>query len=274
MSEGKASLPKISAGRTATIYKYTGDRVLKHYRSSFPRKAIEEEFAIGSWLDSVLADIPHTYELKDVGDSLGIVFEYIEGKPMLQKLAANPWKLFLYAKQMARLHWKIHSTPITVTNEIPSLKESLLKKVSRASLLNEPEKSTIISHLSLLKEGDSVCHGDFHPDNIIVSNGRHVTIDWLTARIGNPIADVAQTWLLLSMGTLPEKKTAFEVFLARHLRDLFCRSYLDEYKRLSNFDWKELEHWKLPVAAARLFENVSDQENKNLITFIRSKLKM
>ena len=101
-----------------------------------------------------------------------------------------------------------------------------------------------------------------------------MTVDWLTARIGNPIADVAQTWLLLSKGTLPERKTAFEVFLARHLRDLFCRSYLDEYKRLSNFDWKELEDWKLPIAAARLVENVSDQENKNLITFIRSKLKM
>jgi hypothetical protein len=74
------------------------------------------------------------------------------------------------------------------------------------------------------------------------------------------------------MGTLPENKTAFEIFLAKKLRDMFCRRYLKEYKRLSNMDSDELEKWKVPVAAARLVENVSDQENQNLLKFIRLKL--
>jgi hypothetical protein len=75
------------------------------------------------------------------------------------------------------------------------------------------------------------------------------------------------------MGTLPENKTAFEIFLAKHLRDMFCRSYLREYKKLANFSSQEFDEWKLPVAAARLIENVSDQENQNLLRFIGMKLK-
>jgi hypothetical protein len=86
------------------------------------------------------------------------------------------------------------------------------------------------------------------------------------------MADVARTWLLLTMGTIPENKTAFELFLVKYLRDLFYRGYLREYKRLSNFAADEFEEWKLPVAAARLIENVSDQENHNLLRFIRMRL--
>jgi hypothetical protein len=112
----------------------------------------------------------------------------------------------------------------------------------------------------------------FIPDNIIVAKDRLVTVDWITARIGNPIADVVRTWLMLTMGTLPENKSAFEIFLAKYLGDIFCYGYIREYMNISNFSTNEFEAWKLPVAAARLIENVSDKENQNLLTFIRSEL--
>jgi hypothetical protein len=102
-----------------------------------------------------------------------------------------------------------------------------------------------------------------------MSKDRLVTVDWITARIGNPIADVARTWLLLSMGTLPDDKNAFEIFLTKYLRDSFCNSYIREYINLSKLPDSELESWKLPIAAARLIENVSDHENQNLLKFIR-----
>ena len=74
------------------------------------------------------------------------------------------------------------------------------------------------------------------------------------------------------MGTLPENRTTFEIFLAKRLRAIFCNDYIREYKRLSNFQPEEFEEWKLPVAAARLIENVSDKENQNLVRFIKLRL--
>lgn len=181
--------------------------------------------------------------------------------------------VFSYSKRMAKLHFKIHTTSISHNQSIPLLKESLADKIARVSLLSREEKEVILSHLWALKDGSSVCHGDFHPDNIIISKDRLVTVDWITATIGNPLADVARTWLLLTMGTLPENKTTFEIFLAKNLRDLFCHGYIREYQKLSNFAFREFEEWKLPVAAARLIENVSAFENEKLLALIRTELK-
>ena len=191
---------------------------------------------------------------------------------MLQNLAKKPWLVFSYSKKMARLHWNIHRANLDFNDGIPLLKESLTDKIGRTPLLAPEEKAILISHLAILKEGSAICHGDFHPDNIIISINSLVTVDWITARVGNSIADVARTWLLLTMGTLPDNKTAFEIFLTKYLRDAFYLSYIKEYKKLSRFSDSELEDWKLPVAAARLLENVSEKENQNLLKFIRLKL--
>lgn len=271
MSEIQSPLRKLNSGRTATIFKYTDEQVLKVFRSTFPQEAIDEEYKIGFYLNHIDLDIPLTYSRKAGYDSRTIVFEYIPGKSMLQKLASAPWKVFTYPKQMARLHSIIHSIHAS-DPDLSSLKESLTNKISRVSLLNADEKAIIISHLLGLKDGNAICHGDFHPDNIIVTNDRLVTVDWITARIGNPIADVARTWLLLRMGTLPENKTRLEVALATYLRDLFCSLYIKEYRKLTQFNIEEFETWKLPIAAARLIENVSSQESENLLKFIRMRL--
>ena len=71
---------------------------------------------------------------------------------------------------------------------------------------------------------------------------------------------------------IPENKTKLEVGLATYLRDLFCSLYVKEYSGLTQFNVKEFEAWKLPIAAARLIENVSFQENENLLKFIQMRL--
>jgi hypothetical protein len=264
---------KVGAGRTATIFRYGQNRVIKLFRDNFPKHAIDEEFEIGLSLNAIEFTIPKTYELINIEGSSGILLDYIEGHSMLGNLAGKPWMVLSYAKRMARLHFEMHQLKISERAPLKSLKESLAEKIDRVSFLSSEEKGHIIPLLSKLQDGSALCHGDFHPDNIIMSKRKMVTVDWITASIGNPNADVARTWLLLTMGTLPEGKSAIELFLAKHLRDLFCRTYLKEYLRRSNFTHAELNGWKVPVAAARLIESVSDQENQNLLKFIRTELK-
>lgn len=265
-------LKKIGAGRTATIFLYGHDRVIKLFKSTFLQQAINEEFDIGRTLNLSGLSIPTTYEIVEVDHSKGILLDFIEGRSMLQNLASKPWLVLRYAKKMANVHFKIHEADFKGNKCIKPLNPSIADKISRVSRLTSEEKTATLSYLSCLPDGSSLCHGDFHPDNIIMSKDRLVTVDWITARIGNPIADVARTWLLLTMGTLPEDKSRIEILLAKHLRNWFCRTYLKEYRKLSNLSLDELESWKLPVAAARLIENVSDQENEKLLIFIRMKL--
>lgn len=99
----------VGTGRTATIYRYDQNKIAKLYRPNFPKKAINEEFQIGLTLNYVSLDIPKTYKLVQLEKSQAIVLDYILGPSMLQVLASKPWRVFSYSKQMAGLHFKIHS---------------------------------------------------------------------------------------------------------------------------------------------------------------------
>lgn len=131
-----SQLQKVGAGRTATIFRYGLKQVVKLYKPTFPRKAIDEEFQIGLTLNHLGLDIPQTYELVDLKEDKGILLDYITGISMLQNLASKPWMVFSYSKQMARLHFKIHRTPISNNQSIPSLKESLTDKISRGEFID------------------------------------------------------------------------------------------------------------------------------------------
>ncbi|MFC2013409.1 phosphotransferase family protein [Chloroflexota bacterium] len=60
-------------------------------------------------------------------------------------------------------------------------------------------KEVVLEALEQLPDGSAVCHGDFHPRNIIISSRGPVIIDWANATQGNPLADVA--WILLASQT-------------------------------------------------------------------------
>ena len=46
-------------------------------------------------------------------------------------------------------------------------------------------------------DGDRLCHGDFHPMNILGDVSQPVIIDWPDARRGDPAADVCRSYLLM-----------------------------------------------------------------------------
>jgi hypothetical protein len=37
---------------------------------------------------------------------------------------------------------------------------------------------------------DTLVHGDFHPDNVVIAGGRHVIFDWTDACVGHPFVDL------------------------------------------------------------------------------------
>jgi hypothetical protein len=120
-------------------------------------------------------------------------------------------------------------------------------------------------------EGNSLCHGDFHPANVILSPKGPVIIDWADASSGDPLADVARTVVLLRFGPLaepdPVRRTLF-----RTLGFLFLGAYLRHYKRLTGGNEARLMKWLTVSAAARLGHGITE-ERAALMTFVRRRLK-
>ena len=103
-------------------------------------------------------------------------------------------------------------------------------------------------------------HGDFHPENILLTQRGPVILDWIDASRGRPILDVARSTLLFGGGGLPPSVPQ----VIKLLRGWFYRIYLHHYNHLNAIEHSELNRWIPVVAAARLDENIRNDEKRLL----------
>jgi aminoglycoside phosphotransferase (APT) family kinase protein len=155
--------------------------------------------------------------------------------------------------------------------ELPSQREILEKAIQIAPRLTVEMKEQVWRALDRLPDGDAICHGDYHPGNIIMSPQGPVVIDWFLGMQGNPLADVVRTSLLcqaVSPGTRG---------LVRWLKSLgqgvFHTLYLREYSARQPFDVEQFEAWIPVVAAACLvLSRGVPEEQDRLIALVETSM--
>jgi aminoglycoside phosphotransferase (APT) family kinase protein len=112
----------------------------------------------------------------------------------------------------------------------------------------------VLTLLSSLPDGQNVCHGDFHPGNVLLTDQGPVVIDWMTACSGSPWADVARSSLILQVGAKAAGRQVHPIL--RIFIKLFHRLYLQRYLALASSPRVDGERWMPVIAAARLNENI------------------
>ena len=100
--------------------------------------------------------------------------------------------LFEYARFLARLQAEMHN--LTAAS-FPALPERIRWHLDRVEFLSAEQKQPLLRLLESLPDGDRICHGDFHPENLILTQNGPFIIDWESCTQGNPTADVANTIL-------------------------------------------------------------------------------
>lgn len=258
----------IAQGRTAEVYRYEPGKILKLYRAGFPAAAIEEEYEAAGLVSSFGLSVPRMYGKVEFDDRIGIVFDHAEGMTLLKRILSKPWAAAACARLMAELHARMHRQPAKLgRNQQDALRDS----ITRAPLLEEGEKDLILKYLETLQPANQLCHGDFHPDNILVGEQKWV-IDWMNAMSGNPAGDVARTVLLLGHGSMPEGIPAFQRRIIQLVRSVLRNSYLKHYLKISGILRADVERWMLPVAAARLTEWLPEAEKLAIAGLVRNEL--
>ncbi|HSV85224.1 MAG TPA: aminoglycoside phosphotransferase family protein, partial [Levilinea sp.] len=101
---------------------------------------------------------------------------------------------------------------------------------------------------------ETLCHGDFHPGNVLISPRGPVVIDWMTASQGSPWADVARTSLILTISIQSAGKIVPPIM--RLLSGLLHHIYLTHYQALVPGGQAEFKRWQPIIAAARLAEQI------------------
>lgn len=93
----------------------------------------------------------------------------------------------------------------------------LKSQILEAPMLSEEEKSVILKYLEKLPEGTRLCHGDFHPDNVLMDEQLWV-IDWMTGVVGEPAGDAARSVVMFSLGAMPPGASAFSKLMLGFIR--------------------------------------------------------
>ena len=186
-----------------------------------------------------------------VGDQIemhgrqGLLFERVDGPPLGQCMAEGSQTLVGGAHILAELHADIHAT--SRWPELPRQRPSLESQIQNGSTKGLPDglRTRALKALDAMQDADRVCHGDFHMENVLMGTRGPCIIDWGNASVGNPLADVARTSVLIlqTKARLNPEGPQSE-WLGR-----FHRSYLERYSELRPLDEGELAAW-MPIMAA------------------------
>ncbi|MFX1496663.1 MAG: phosphotransferase [Promethearchaeota archaeon] len=264
----------IGKGREAEVIVWDNKRVLKLFYNNISKQRIEYEFKVNKSVQKVFDNCPKAFKIIEQNGRTGILYEYIKGINLGEAGGKNIFKLIKLVKLVAKLHTDMHKCKIDNLN---LQKEVYFHSIQHTPFLSEPQKTEIIKYLEKLSEGKSICHSDFHPDNIIISKDKLYIIDWANTSIGNPNGDVARTYYLLKYGMGPNdvdliEKSFFHKFIFRMFKSILSKVYINKYCKLTGTLLEKIKEWDIIIYAARLNEEIKE-EQENLLKLIYRKLK-
>jgi uncharacterized protein (TIGR02172 family) len=245
----------LAHGRTADVYDWDDGHVLKLFHNWFDLDSIEYELKMARAVHASGVKSPAVGEQIEVQGRNGLIYERVAGESMLTLLMRKPSMVFSYSKTLAQLHVQMHECLFDV--DVPAQRTRLQRKINSAEVLSASLKASLLKALDALPTGERVCHGDFHPANVLVSGREATVIDWIDASRGNPLADVARTSIIL-LGAA-ETSQISNSFI-KGLLKISHTLYLREYFHLQPGGEEEYRRWLPIVAGARLSENIREVE--------------
>ncbi|PHF01785.1 aminoglycoside phosphotransferase [Bacillus wiedmannii] len=228
----------IAKGNTAEIYLYD-TKVVKLFKEYLPNTESMNEAKKQKYAYSCGLSVPNVFEVTKIKNRQAIIMEYVKGDSIGDLLLNNLNEAEHYINICVNEQKKVHSIRMN-TDEIESMRERLERQIKSVYKLDEKQKGNILNKLHSIKFEPRLCHGDFHPFNLILSNKSVNIIDWVDASSGDIRADVFPTYLLYSQSSV-------------ELADM----YLHIYCRNTGLSRDEIFQWAPIIIAARISENVT-----------------
>ncbi len=241
-------LEVIGQGATTKIYR-DGNKAIKLYVNAPPDEA-ENEAVRQKFARSAGLPVPAVFGVRRIdGNTVALDMEYIDGRPLIQP-GMDKDERNSAVRVLVMLQSEVHKVR---ADGLPKLTDRLIRKIKAVRYLEEPLKNDLFSLIGQLnKDSGNLCHGDFHPLNILYDGSKHWIIDWVDAAAGDPLADACRTHLI------------FKQYISRS-----GGIYLRTYCRMTNSKPGDVLAWQPVIAAARLNENMDDRARLWLLSMIR-----
>lgn len=239
---------QVLAERKDKVIYRDGNKVIKRFGESYPKSDVLNEALNHARVEETGVKIPKLHEVTLIDGDWAIVMDYIEGKTLQELMDENPEKMNEYLDLFINLQMSIHEKRSPLLNK---LHDKMHRKMSETGL-NSAIRYELDTRLASMPKHKKVCHGDFNPSNIIVTeDGTLYVIDWSHVTQGNASQDVARTYLLFYLNN--------EIDLAEKYRDLFA---IKSETRL-----QYILKW-IPIVAASQLVKGKEEEREFLLKWL------
>jgi aminoglycoside phosphotransferase (APT) family kinase protein len=247
----------LGQGREAEVFARPDGSVLKLLRQA-SQSADRELAALAAVAHSdVLA--PTVLGRTTIDGRPGLLLERVNGPDLLSLVGSRPWLLRRAGLVLAQVQARLHA--VSAPAALPDLRSELTCRIRSLTSLPPDLASWSLSILDGLPDGDRLCHGDLHLGNILGGLDTPVLVDWGEAARGDPVGDVANTWLVHHMGQPPPGTSLQMRAVIPVARGVVVSRYLSSYRRLRAFDVGLFRRWQIVRVAARFYAGIEDEIN-------------
>ncbi len=237
----------IAVRNNKTIYR-DGDDCVKVFNDDYSKADVLSEALNQARIEEAGLNIPKVREVTMIDGKWAIVSDYIKGKTLQQLMDEDSENKDKYIEMLVDLQLEVHSK---VSPLLGKLKDKMNRKIYQSDL-DATTRYALHTRLEGMPKHNKVCHGDFNPSNVIITDeGKAYIIDWAHATQGNASADVARTYLLFWLQG--------DIDGAKKYLDIFCRK--------SGTAKQYVQKW-MPIVAASQSVKGNEKEREFLLSWV------
>ena len=180
----------IAKGANGAVYRYDDETIVKTYfaKDALPEIKQERENARRAFVLGINTAIP--YGIVRVGDNYGTVTELLNATSVTKLIRKDPDDMSLAVKYYIDMLKNIHSIEAD-EGELPDMKETALAWADFVSAhIPQEQGKKLRALIEAVPKRNTLMHGDYHTNNVMVQNGEPLLIDMDTLCVGHPVFEL------------------------------------------------------------------------------------
>ncbi|MBR5125793.1 MAG: anti-sigma factor antagonist [Oscillospiraceae bacterium] len=180
----------IAKGANGAVYRYDDETIIKTYfaKDALPEIKQERENARRAFILGINTAIP--YGIVRVGENYGTITELLNAVSVTKLIRQNTQDMSLAAKYYIDMLKSIHAIKVE-DGQVPDMKETALAWADFvAPHLPESQAKKLRALIEAVPKQNTMMHGDYHTNNIMVQNGEPLLIDMDTLCMGHPVFEL------------------------------------------------------------------------------------
>ncbi len=183
----------LGKGANGEVYRIDDERIVKLFSETASIDVIQREKALSQ--KAMIYGLPTaiSFDIVKCGNRYGAVFELLDAKTLSTTIKNDPSAFDTYADSYVDLYKKLHST-VVKKEDFPSIKEIYYDYIDDCKDWYTPEQlDTLRKIVDSIPDRDTLIHGDYHANNIMIVDGQLLLIDMGDLSFGHPIFDFLAT---------------------------------------------------------------------------------